>query len=195
MLNVFSRIRRMSPTNILALAMIVVFIMEIVYIGSGKLFLSSISSLDATKIGATFGGGSPLRWLSSLFVHSSFKHFLGNLFSLLFIGNVFERMFSRKTLMRVFFGTGISSNALSTYVLPNVITLGASGAIFGMIGFVITKFVLERNVMGNSKMFKIVLVFLAYNIIATFFYPDVNIVGHLGGLSVGVLGYFLYTLF
>lgn len=188
-------LKRLTPTTTLALMITIAFLFQMGYLGSGKLFLSHINSLDAQKIGATFGGGSPIRWFTSLFVHSSFKHYLSNMVSLIFVGKIFERLFGRRTLLRVFFGTGIGANMLTNHFLPNDITLGTSGAIFGLLGFVLAKFIIDRNQLGSSPLFKMVVAFAVLNIITTFVFPNINIVAHIGGLGLGILGYSIYSLF
>jgi membrane associated rhomboid family serine protease len=73
--------------------------------------------------------------ISSVFVHGGFGHILFNMISLYFLGSFFLRAVGERSFLAVFFLGGLAGNAL--YVLlapPNVIGIGASGAIFAIGG-------------------------------------------------------------
>jgi membrane associated rhomboid family serine protease len=77
----------------------------------------------------------PWTIISSIFVHGGFAHILFNMISLYFLGSLFLRAAEEKSFLAVFFLGGLAGNAL--YILlapPNVIGIGASGAIFAIGG-------------------------------------------------------------
>jgi membrane associated rhomboid family serine protease len=77
----------------------------------------------------------PWTIISSVFVHGGFGHILFNMISLYFLGSFFLRAVGERSFLAVFFLGGLAGNAL--YVLlapPNVIGIGASGAIFAIGG-------------------------------------------------------------
>jgi len=77
----------------------------------------------------------PWTIISSIFVHGGFGHILFNMISLYFLGSFFFRAVGERSFLAVFFLGGLAGNVL--YVLlapPNVIGIGASGAIFAIGG-------------------------------------------------------------
>jgi membrane associated rhomboid family serine protease len=77
----------------------------------------------------------PWTIISSIFVHGGFGHILFNMISLYFLGSFFLRAVGERSFLAVFFLGGLAGNAL--YVLlapPDVIGIGASGAIFAIGG-------------------------------------------------------------
>lgn len=75
------------------------------------------------------------RFVSSIFLHGGVGHLLYNLFALMLFGSVLEALIGGKRFLFVFFATGIISNLISVNFYPS--SLGASGAIFGVIGALI----------------------------------------------------------
>jgi membrane associated rhomboid family serine protease len=77
----------------------------------------------------------PWTIITAIFVHGSFWHILFNMISLYFLGSFFLRVAGERSFLAVFFLGGLAGNAL--YILlapPNVIGIGASGAIFAIGG-------------------------------------------------------------
>lgn len=74
----------------------------------------------------------PWRFVSAIFLHSGAGHILYNLFALVVFGLALEGIINSKKFLIVFFGTGILANIFSVFFYPS--SLGASGAIFGVIG-------------------------------------------------------------
>ncbi|MHA2185488.1 MAG: rhomboid family intramembrane serine protease, partial [Promethearchaeota archaeon] len=84
--------------------------------------------------------------------------------------------------------SGLIGNIFSLILLlPNTISLGASGSIFGLIGVVLIIIASE-----NRSLLPFALLYIAYYIVASFS-PEINIWAHLTGLIGGIsLGYILY---
>ncbi|MEK6858380.1 MAG: rhomboid family intramembrane serine protease [Nanoarchaeota archaeon] len=76
--------------------------------------------------------GEPWRFVTAIFLHGDLGHLLYNMFALLFFGGVLERLVGGKRFLLVYFVTGIGANLFSVFFYPS--SLGASGAIFGVIG-------------------------------------------------------------
>lgn len=74
----------------------------------------------------------PWRFVGALFLHGDFGHLLYNMFALLFFGSVLERLVGGRRFLWIYFVAGIGANLLSVFFYPS--SLGASGAIFGVIG-------------------------------------------------------------
>ncbi|MBU0466398.1 MAG: rhomboid family intramembrane serine protease [Nanoarchaeota archaeon] len=74
----------------------------------------------------------PWRFVTSIFLHGGLAHLVLNLFALLLFGSILEKFIGGKRLLLVFFITGILANLVSINFYNS--SLGASGAIFGIIG-------------------------------------------------------------
>lgn len=77
----------------------------------------------------------PWRFLTSIFLHGGIAHLVLNLFALLFFGSVLEKFIGSKRFLIVFFTTGILANLVAVNFYSA--SLGASGAIFGILGTLI----------------------------------------------------------
>ena len=75
------------------------------------------------------------RFVSSIFLHVDLAHLIYNLFALALFGSILEKIIGKKKFIIIFFGTGILANFIAVNFYD--ISLGASGAIFGIIGALI----------------------------------------------------------
>lgn len=130
------------------------------------------------------------RLFTPIFVHGDFYHLFYNALIFIFAGYQLEQMVKKSSFLLIYFSSGIFANIV-TYILepPIYIHVGASGAIFGMLGTFATLMYLKKLTRYQSQVISIILVF---SVIFTFFTPNVNIFAHLGGLAWGLLcGYFV----
>ncbi len=104
--------------------LLIVFLIQWIFSSFTDLFLLDSSSFN-----------QPWRFLTSIFLHGSFTHLLYNGFALALFGSILERLIGSKRFLLVFFITGILANLVSVNFYDN--SLGASGAIFGIIGALI----------------------------------------------------------
>jgi len=74
----------------------------------------------------------PWRFISAIFLHASPEHLIFNLFALLLFGLILESIIGSKKLILVFFASGIIANVIAVNFYPS--SLGASGAIYGILG-------------------------------------------------------------
>jgi rhomboid protease GluP len=138
--------------------------------------------------------GEVWRWLTAIFVHANIAHIVGNMLFLFIFGLRAENQFDVKEYLLIYFLSGLAGGVL-TFWLPllfpflmdfNAVSVGASGAIFGMIGAVA---VYARRAIGQSILSALMYVFFLFFINLA---PNVNYFAHLGGLAVGLLiGYLL----
>jgi len=118
---------------------------------------------------------------TSMFVHVNIMHLVGNMLFLLIFGLRAEEMFSLEEYLLVYFFSGLSGNLASLLLGPEMISAGASGAIFGLFG-ACTVYV--RRAIGQSIMSALIFAFFLLLISSG---PEVNNLAHIGGLVVGVL--------
>ena len=89
--------------------------------------------------GADAGGlvahGQAWRLVSAIFLHAGIIHLLFNCYALIFIGPLLEELLGKEKFLTLYLATGIAGFLLSNaYYSPSMPTVGASGAIFGLIG-------------------------------------------------------------
>ena len=121
----------------------------------------------------------PWRLLTSLLAHGSPLHLLSNMFSLFIIGRMLEPALGRIRYLALFLISGIGGLAAVALVVPGNPVLGASGAIFGMLGALL---VLIRRFGGNATQ---ILVVVAINMVIGFVLPGVAWQAHIGGFIAG----------
>ncbi len=136
--------------------------------------------------GALFGplvaAGDWWRLITSAFLHYGPLHLGMNMLSLYFVGSILEQVIGRWRYLLLYFVAGLAGAAGALVVTPNSPTVGASGAIFGVLGALL---VLERR--GNIATGGQVLGLIILNLVFTFAIPGISIGGHLGGLAAGLL--------
>ncbi len=130
--------------------------------------------------------GAYWQLFTSMFIHASIYHLVGNMLFLLIFGLRGEEMFSLSEYLGIYLLGGLAGNLLSLVFGPNFISVGASGAIFAMFGACV---IYDRRSMRQSIVGALVYAFFLF-IINTG--ANVNILAHLGGLAVGLaLGYII----
>lgn len=129
--------------------------------------------------------------ITSIFVHFGILHIVLNMIALFYFGYIIETNYGRKNLLLIFFLSGLIGNIASLFLLSLIfpysgefiLSGGASGAIFGLIG----AFAVLGKISGSfySAILYVILIFVLSSII-----PGVNIIAHLFGLiSGGLIAY------
>jgi rhomboid protease GluP len=124
---------------------------------------------------------------TSMFVHASITHLVGNMLFLFIFGLRGEEMFSLPEYLAVYFLGGLTGNLLSLAFLPiDVPSVGASGAIFAMFGACT---IYTRRSVGQSIIGALIYAFFLLLLSSG---TNVNVLAHIGGLATGLLiGYVL----
>ena len=138
--------------------------------------------------------GQYWRLITGTFLHAGLLHLLVNSVSLFQLGRVFEIMFGTRRFLLVYFASGLAGAVASTLINDGP-SVGASGAIFGILGALILA-VRRSPVWRNHRTARSVagqcLVLLLINLVITWQVPQIDKAGHIGGLVVGLLlGWFL----
>ena len=122
------------------------------------------------------------RMFTGGFLHAGFIHLAFNMFLLWMLGSQLERLLGPTSYLILYFGS-LLSGALGVMLLdPLALTVGASGAVFGLMGATVV-YQLRRGVSPWSNGIGTLLII---NLIFTFARPNISVGGHLGGL-LGVL--------
>ncbi len=127
------------------------------------------------------------RLFTSIFLHAGLLHLLCNMYSLYIIGPQLESFFGKIKYTIIFIGSGIIGNLLSmSFLQENVVTVGASGAIFGLLGALLY-FGYHYRVYLSGVIRSQIIPLIVLNLIIGFMIVGVNNLAHIGGLIGGVL--------
>ncbi|AJY73372.1 rhomboid family intramembrane serine protease [Paenibacillus beijingensis] len=139
-----------------------------------------------------YGLSEPWRYVTSIFLHSGFQHLFFNLFSLLVFAPPLERLLKPLRYAGFFLLCGVAGNLASALIVAgNMLSVGASGAIYGVYGAFLYIALLRKASLDESSR-KTVYTILIFGVIYSFISPGINIWAHLGG---GIAGFVLCGLF
>ena len=131
------------------------------------------------------------RFVTSIFTHAQLYHLVANLLSLVYLGSLVEKYLTKTEYLFIYLGTGIISEIATTiaYSLfrPETIGLGASGAIYGLMGFIITTIIDDKK-----DRLKVLIVVIISAIGVNLFISDVGNVAHFAGLISGLVFGFIF---
>lgn len=130
--------------------------------------------------------GEIYRLFSYMFLHAGVMHIILNMYSLYIVGPRVEDFFGKWKFLAIYLISGISGGLLSIGLTPNVVSVGASGAIFGLFGALIYFGYNYRGYIGSMIRSQIVPIVI-YNLLIGFFIPGIDMWGHVGGLIGGIL--------
>jgi len=132
--------------------------------------------------GPAVANGDWWRLITSAFLHANLIHIGFNMYFLWFVGSAVEQALGRGRFLLVYFISGLAGSAGALLVDPTQVTVGASGAIFGLMGAAL---VLERqrNYVLGGQAFALI----AINLILSFAIANISYGGHIGGLIGGAL--------
>jgi membrane associated rhomboid family serine protease len=131
--------------------------------------------------------------VTGAFLHGSVMHLLVNMYSLWVVGSFVEAAAGTARMVFIYAASMlIASMAIVHFGPPFDVTVGASGAIFGLFGamFAIGLKSGERGM----RMVQANISILVINLVVTFVVPGISKLGHVGGLIAGfVVAYFVFT--
>ena len=168
---------------IIAICILLYIIMEI--FGNG-----STNNITLLKFGANLDvlvkNGEYYRLFTSIFLHIGIMHLLCNMYSLYIIGREVESLFGKVKYIIIFILSGIFGSILSIAFSHNVISAGASGAIFGLLGALLYFGMHYRTYLGEALVRSIIPI-LIINLIIGFLSPGIDMAAHIGGFVGGIL--------
>ena len=142
----------------------------------------------------TIGEGEWWRIFTCMFEHIGIMHLLVNMISLYIVGMQLEPMIGKTRFLVAYIASGLAGSIASLLWNENVLSAGASGAIFGMFGVflaLLTTPLIERSL--RKALMPNIVSFIVINLVMGF-KPGVDFSAHIGGLLCGgIIGY-LYFL-
>lgn len=191
--------RRTMPgipvTGWLILANVIMFVVE--YAVSGTSIFANLMggpSPEATlRLGCTLplpymvASGQYWRWVTACFLHGGLLHIGFNMWALYDIGPLVESFYGGAKFFTLYMLTGVFGYMLSGYA--GYESLGASGAIFGLLGVMIAYGVKRSHTAAGRQLKSVATRWAIYALVLAFVIPGVDNFAHIGGLASGfVLG-------
>ena len=140
------------------------------------------SAIDSSGQLVGVAEGEWWRLITAAFLHYGPLHLGMNMLVLWFIGPPLEEYFGHGRYALVYLVSGLAGSAGALLWSPNSLTVGASGAIWGIMGAALILEARRIYVFGGQAMGLVVL-----NLALTFLIPGISIGGHIGGLVGGGL--------
>jgi rhomboid protease GluP len=128
---------------------------------------------------------------ASVFIHGGLLHLAINMWCLWNIGPLVERFFGNYATAVLYLAAGIGGAITSMATLPVRISVGASGAIFGLLGALLAFLLINRRSVPSTVLRPLrssALSFVVFNTLFAAAVPNIDQAAHLGGLATGFLG-------
>jgi rhomboid protease GluP len=153
-------------------------------------FPTSESIHWGANVGLITFSGEWWRLLTNVFVHGSLLHIGFNMWCLWNLGQLCESLYGRWTYVAIYLICGVGASLASAAWHPYVPSVGASGAIFGLAGALITalklgEFSVPRSALSGTL--RSLGAFVVYNLIFGALIPGIDNTAHIGGLVTGLI--------
>ncbi len=144
------------------------------------------------KVNELIQAGEYYRLFTSAFLHADFMHILFNMYALFALGRLVEEFMGKWKMILIYSFSALTGGLLSFFYTPNV-AVGASGAIFGLLGAILMITLFGKKKSMKSMFVRIMLV-LAINLFSGFTSSNIDNFGHIGGLLGGIVitGFILF---
>ena len=201
------RAQALSVTALLTAVNLVVFVRGL--IDAGSLWPSRVTQFEidyglwGPEVGLTedtllvdrlgrvidLAGDQWWRIFTGGFLHSGIAHIAFNMLFLWLLGNRMEKDIGASRFFFLYFGALVGGACGALLFDPNAVTVGASGAVFGLMGGALV----GKRLFGNLARESGLLGLLVLNILISFAFPGISLGGHLGGLAGGALIALVYS--
>jgi membrane associated rhomboid family serine protease len=200
-----------KATRILIAVNVLVYIAELlqgsgVSATKGSIYQNGALIANGVKVGDTLAGvpahvpfpglvgvahGDWWRLITAAFLHYGPFHLLLNMLALWWFGSLLEQRIGSGRFLAIYLVSGLAGSAGALMLNPTTPTVGASGAIFGILGAGLVMETVHRDyVFGGSALGVIVL-----NLVFTFSVSNISVGGHIGGLLGGAACAFGFSRF
>jgi membrane associated rhomboid family serine protease len=139
--------------------------------------------------GPAIADGDWWRIVTAAFLHAGPLHIALNMFALFILGTLLEPAIGTPRFLAVYFVSLLAGSFGALLLDPHETTVGASGAIFGLMS---AAFIVARH-RGLEQLASQIGFYVIINLVFTFGVPGISVGGHLGGLVGGALAALLIT--
>uniref|UniRef100_A0A0E0QM08 RHOMBOID-like protein n=1 Tax=Oryza rufipogon TaxID=4529 RepID=A0A0E0QM08_ORYRU len=154
-------------------------------LGPSSATLEKMGALDWAKV---VHQHQSWRLISCIWLHAGLIHLIVNMLSLLFIGLRLEQQFGFVRIGIIYLLSGFGGSVLSVLFLRNnYISVGASGALFGLLGSMLSELIMNWTIYSNKAAAIITLLFIIAINLAIGILPHADNFAHIGGFVTGFL--------
>jgi rhomboid protease GluP len=191
----YIKLSKPRVTQVLLGVILAVFVVQVLLgmllFGSWTSFANSnieVLILMGAKVNPLIAQGEVWRLFTAMFLHGGIMHLLFNLYALYALGPLLEGYTGHIRFLTIFLVSGLYGSLLS-YAFSSPISVGASGAIFGLLGGTLVFFLKYRDNFGGQgrAILQNMVVVLVLNLLIGFGSGFIDNWGHIGGLLGGVL--------
>lgn len=160
---------------------IMVYLYMLLYDGDGSLSYNLANNYMSLRSGKYY------TLITSMFLHADIIHIAFNMYALYILGPQVEKYYGKCKFLLIYFLSGILGNIFScVFMDSNVFSIGASGAIFGLLGSIAYFTYYYRATLQGLLRSQVVPVILL-NLVVGLVIPGIDVSAHLGGLIGGIL--------
>ncbi|KAE8717319.1 Ribonuclease II, putative isoform 1 [Hibiscus syriacus] len=158
-------------------------------LGPSSVTLRNMGALDVNKV---VHGDQGWRLITCNWLHGGVFHLLANMLSLLVIGIRLEREFGFILVGLLYIISGFGGSLMSALFLQSNISVGASGALFGLLGSMLSELITNWTIYANKVASFLTLVIIIAVNLAVGILPHVDNFAHIGGFLTGFLLGFVF---
>lgn len=176
--------KKIVVTNIL------IFLNVLIFFVVFALSNANLNILNLLRYGALNSilvqNGEIWRLITAGFLHGGIFHLLFNMYSLYIIGTQIENFVGKWKFLLIYFCSMITASLMSCVISPNSVSVGASGAIFGLLGALVYFGYHYRLYLGSVLRNQIIPLII-FNLLLGFMVSGIDNAAHIGGLIGGLL--------
>ncbi|XP_052210556.1 RHOMBOID-like protein 2 isoform X2 [Diospyros lotus] len=155
---------------------------------------STLEKLGALEWNKVVHGHQGWRLISCIWLHAGVIHLLANMLSLVFIGIRLEQQFGFVRVGALYLLSGFGGSILSSLFIQRNISVGASGALFGLLGAMLSELLTNWTIYTNKAAALVTLLIIIAVNLALGILPHVDNFAHIGGFLTGFLLGFVLLL-
>ncbi|PIA60342.1 hypothetical protein AQUCO_00300087v1 [Aquilegia coerulea] len=155
---------------------------------------TTLDKMGAQQVSKVVDGHQAWRLITAIWLHAGVFHLLANMLSLLFIGIRLEQEFGFVRIGLLYLISGFGGNVLSALFIKDSIAVGASGALFGLLGAMLSELITNWTIYANKLAALLTLLFIIVINLAVGILPHVDNYAHIGGFLTGLLLGFVFLM-
>ncbi|HSE18193.1 MAG TPA: rhomboid family intramembrane serine protease [Pyrinomonadaceae bacterium] len=148
---------------------------------------SNFSVETAGLVKPAVRNGQIWRLFTAMLMHAGFLHFWMNFMALLTLAKVVERTVQRACVPLVFLLTGTLGSVFSVFLYPNSTSVGASGGLMGLLGFITMAAYFDKTKYPPRYFRLMIQAIISVGLLGLFGFAFIDNAAHLGGLVGGLL--------
>src|SRR4029453_17769939 len=181
-----------TVTRALLVVNIAMFVLEVAAgVGSavvGNPSLRTLYNLGAMQPLAVARGHQYWRLFTAMFLHAGLIHLALNMYGLYLFGSIIERIYGQVRFLAIYFASGLMASVASfVFSDSRSVAVGASGAIFGLLGAWVAYNFRRRGDAFASTNLRWALMLIGINLVLGFSFAGIDNFAHLGGLVTGAV--------